>query len=282
MTKPTLEVKSGFSRLRVDLTYQGTNFSGWAKQPNERTVQEEVEKALSMITQTKVATIVAGRTDAGVHAKHQVIHTDLPTQTDINNLAFRLNQILDADIRVLTAQWAPDNFHARFTAISRTYQYKIIDAGKVTAPLDRHDSTEWFRPLDIELMNSGSKLLLGVHDFFAFCKFREGGSTIKNLLTFNWHRDEKDVVICEISADSFRYNMVRNLVGAAVCVGEGRFKPEWMLKTLQDKVRISDSYVFPAKGLTLISIEYPPADQYLSNYEKYLQSEDLAADEVDF
>ena len=231
MTKPTLEVKSGFSRLRVDLTYQGTNFSGWAKQPNERTVQEEVEKALTMITQTKVATIVAGRTDAGVHAKHQVIHTDLPTQADINNLSFRLNQILDADIRVLTAQWAPINFHARFTAISRTYQYKIVDAGKVTAPLDRHDSTEWFRPLDIELMNSGSKLLLGVHDFFAFCKFREGGSTIKNLLTFNWYRDEKDVVICEISADSFRYNMVRNLVGAAVCVGEGRFKPEWMLDT---------------------------------------------------
>ena len=279
MTKPTLEVKSGFSRLRVDLTYQGTNFSGWAKQPNERTVQEEVEKALSMITQTKVATIVAGRTDAGVHAKHQVIHTDLPTQTDINNLAFRLNQILDADIRVLTAQWAPDNFHARFTAISRTYQYKIIDAGKVTAPLDRHDSTEWFRPLDIELMNSGSKLLLGVHDFFAFCKFREGGSTVKNLLKFNWHRDEKDVVICEISADSFRYNMVRNLVGAAVCVGEGRFKPEWMFDTLKNKERIPDSYVFPAKGLTLISVQYPPVEQYLSNYENYLATQENSEDE---
>jgi tRNA pseudouridine38-40 synthase len=279
MTKPTLEVKSGFSRLRVDLTYEGTNFSGWAKQPNERTVQEEVEKALGTITQTKVATIVAGRTDAGVHAKHQVIHTDLPAQTDINNLAFRLNQILDADIRVLTAQWAPDNFHARFTAISRTYQYKIIDAGKVTAPLDRHDSTEWFRPLDIELMNSGSKLLLGVHDFFAFCKFREGGSTVKNLLTFNWYRDEKDVVICEISADSFRYNMVRNLVGAAVCVGEGRFKPEWMFDTLKNKERIPDSYVFPAKGLTLISVQYPPVEQYLSNYENYLATQENSEDE---
>jgi len=279
MTKPTLEVKSGFSRLRVDLTYEGTNFSGWAKQPNERTVQEEVEKALGTITQTKVATIVAGRTDAGVHAKHQVIHTDLPAQTDINNLSFRLNQILDADIRVLTAQWAPDNFHARFTAISRTYQYKIIDAGKVTAPLDRHDSTEWFRPLDIELMNSGSNLLLGVHDFFAFCKFREGGSTIKNLLTFNWYRDEKDVVICEISADSFRYNMVRNLVGAAVCVGEGRFKPEWMFDTLKNKERIPDSYVFPAKGLTLISVQYPPVEQYLSNYENYLATQENSEDE---
>jgi tRNA pseudouridine38-40 synthase len=222
---------------------------------------------------------VAGRTDAGVHAKHQVIHADLPSQTDINNLAFRLNQILDADIRVLDAQWAPVNFHARFTAISRTYQYKIIDAGKVTAPLDRHDSSEWFRPLDIDLMNSGSKLLLGEHDFFAFCKFREGGSTVKNLLKFNWYRDEKDVVICEISANSFRYNMVRNLVGAAVCVGEGRFKPEWMLDTLNNKERIPDSYVFPAKGLTLISVQYPPIDQYLSNYENYLATQENSEDE---
>lgn len=128
-------------------------------------------------------------------------------------------------------------------------------------------------------MNSGSKLLLGVHDFFAFCKFREGGSTVKNLLTFNWYRDEKDVVICEISADSFRYNMVRNLVGAAVCVGEGRFKPEWMLDTLMNKERIPDSYVFPAKGLTLISVQYPPVEQYLSNYENYLATQENSEDE---
>jgi len=282
MTKPTLNPKSGFSRLRVDLTYDGTNFSGWAKQPNLRTVQEEIEKAIATFTRVQVATIVASRTDAGVHAKHQVIHVDLPENANIENLVFRLNQILDKDVRILSATWAEANFHARFTPISRTYQYKIIDAGKVTAPLNRYDSAEWFRPLDIELMNSGSKLLLGEHDFFAFCKFREGGSTVKNLMKFDWHRDENGVVIGEVKADSFRYNMVRNLVGAAVCVGEGRFKPEWMLKTLQDKVRISDSYVFPAKGLTLISIEYPPADQYLSNYEKYLQSEDFTVEEVDF
>jgi len=282
MTKPTLNPKSGFSRLRVDLTYDGTNFSGWAKQPNLRTVQEEIEKAITTFTRVQAATIVAGRTDAGVHAKHQVIHLDLPENTNIENLVFRLNQILDKDVRILSATWAEVNFHARFTPISRTYQYKIMDAGKVTAPLNRYDSAEWFRPLDIELMNAGSKLLLGEHDFFAFCKFREGGSTVKNLMKFDWHRDENGVVIGEVKADSFRYNMVRNLVGAAVCVGEGRFKPEWMLKTLQDKVRISDSYVFPAKGLTLISIEYPPADQYLINYEKYLQSEDLTIEEVDF
>jgi len=279
MTKPTLEVESGFSRLRVDLTYDGTNFSGWAKQSAVRTIQEEVEKALSTITQIRVSTIVAGRTDAGVHAKHQVIHTDLPAKTNIDNLTFRLNQILDPDIRVLDCKWAPANFHARFTPISRTYQYKIIDAGKVTAPLDRYDTTEWFRELDVGLMNAGSNLLIGEHDFFTFCKFREGGSTVKNLLKFQWHRDQNGVVIGEIQANSFRYNMVRNLVGAAVCVGEGRFKPEWMLASLRNKERLSDSYVFPAKGLTLINIEYPSPEHYLSNYENYLASQEINEDE---
>lgn len=279
MTLPTLNPESGFARLRVDLTYDGTNFSGWAKQPSQRTIQEEFEKSLSTILRTSVATIVAGRTDAGVHAKHQVLHTDLPSDTPIENLTFRLNQLLPEDIRVISTSWAPPNFHARFTPVSRTYQYKIIDGGQVTAPLNRYDSVEWFRKLDINLMNLGSKLLLGEHDFFAFCRFREGGSTIKNLLKFEWHRDEEGVVVGEIQANSFRYNMVRNLVGAAVCVGEGRFEPNWMKKVLDEKIRVSDSYVFPAKGLTLISILYPNQDQYLDSYNQHLAQQEF--DEVE-
>lgn len=279
MMLPTLNPESGFARLRVDLTYDGTNFSGWAKQPNQRTIQEEFEKALATILRTPVATIVAGRTDAGVHAKHQVLHTDIPNDSKIDNLTFRLNQYLTDEIRVLNTAWAPVNFHARFTAQSRTYQYKIIDGGKVTAPLDRYDSVEWFRKLDINLMNFGSKLLLGEHDFFAYCKFREGGSTVKNLLKFEWYRDENSIVIGEIQANSFRYNMVRNLVGAAVCVGEGRFEPNWMKKVLDEKLRVSDSYVFPAKGLTLISISYPESDQYLDSFNQYLEQIDF--DEVE-
>lgn len=279
MTLPTLNPESGFARLRVDLTYDGTNFSGWAKQPNQRTIQEEFEKALTTILRTPVTTIVAGRTDAGVHAKHQVLHSDIPIDSKIDNLTFRLNQFLTDEIRVLRTAWAPVNFHARFTAQSRTYQYKIIDGGQVMAPLDRYDSVEWFRKLDINLMNLGSNLLLGEHDFFAYCKFREGGSTVKNLLKFEWHRDENSIVIGEIQANSFRYNMVRNLVGAAVCVGEGRFEPKWMKKVLDERLRVSDSYVFPAKGLTLISISYPEIDQYLDSYNQYLKQIDF--DEVE-
>jgi len=272
MNEPTLNPESGFRRLRIDLSYDGTNFSGWAKQPDQRTLQEEIEHALTVLTQSTIATIVAGRTDAGVHAEHQVIHTDVPEKTDITNFAFRLNQLLDEDIRVNSVAYAPSNFHARFTASARTYKYKIVDGGRVTPPLDRYDSADWFRDLDIDLMNKGSKLLLGEHDFFAFCKFREGGTTIRNLLQFDWARDEKNYLIATIKAESFRYNMVRNLVGAAVCVGEKRFEPEWMLKTLEDKVRIPDSYVFPAKGLTLVSVEYPAESEYLTRYNNYLES----------
>jgi tRNA pseudouridine38-40 synthase len=147
-----------------------------------------------------------------------------------------------------------------------------VDGAGITPPLDRYDTAEWFRELDIDLMNQGSKLLLGEHDFFAFCKFREGGTTIRNLLEFHWSRDQKGYAVATIKAESFRYNMVRNLVGAAVCVGEKRFEPAWMLKTLEDKVRIPDSYVFPAKGLKLIKVDYPNESEYLTRYNNYLAS----------
>jgi tRNA pseudouridine38-40 synthase len=277
MKEPTLNPESGFFRLRVDLSYDGTNFAGWAKQPDQRTLQAEIEKALSVLTQSQINTIVAGRTDAGVHAEHQVIHVDIPEKTDISNLAFRLNQLLDEDIRIKSASYAPVNFHARFTASARTYRYKIIDGARITPPLNRYDSAEWFRNLDIDLMNRGSQLLLGEHDFFAYCKFREGGTTTRKLLQFDWHRDENNYVEGIIKAESFRYNMVRNLVGAAVCVGEKRFEPEWMLKTLEDKVRIPDSYVFPAKGLSLIKVEYPSESEYLTRYNNYMN--DAASEE---
>jgi tRNA pseudouridine38-40 synthase len=277
MKEPTLNPESGFLRLRVDLSYDGTNFAGWAKQPDQRTLQAEIEKALSVLTQSQINSIVAGRTDAGVHAEHQVIHVDIPEKTDISNLAFRLNQLLDEDIRIKSASYAPVNFHARFTASARTYRYKIIDGARITPPLNRYDSAEWFRDLDIDLMNRGSQLLLGEHDFFAYCKFREGGTTTRKLLQFDWHRDENNYVEGIIKAESFRYNMVRNLVGAAVCVGEKRFEPEWMLKTLEDKVRIPDSYVFPAKGLSLIKVEYPSESEYLTRYNNYMN--DAASEE---
>jgi tRNA pseudouridine38-40 synthase len=275
MTEPTLYPESGFLRLRIDLAYDGTNFSGWAIQPDRRTLQEEVEKAIAMVSQAKIESIVAGRTDAGVHATGQVIHVDVPESLDLNDLAYKLNRILDTDIRITNVSVAPEAFHARFSALRRHYTYKILDENKVVPPLDRFDVASWYRPLDIDLMNKASALVLGQHDFAAFAKFREGATTIRELQRFEWVRDERGYLIADVVADAFCYSMVRNLVGATVCVGDGRFPPEWILTTLINKVRISDSLVFPALGLTLRQVDYPSDSELLERAQKTVARRDL-------
>jgi tRNA pseudouridine38-40 synthase len=205
MTEPTLYPESGFLRLRIDLAYDGTNFSGWAIQPDRRTLQEEVEKAIAMVSQAKIESIVAGRTDAGVHATGQVIHVDVPESLDLNDLAYKLNRILDTDIRITNVSVAPEAFHARFSALRRHYTYKILDENKVVPPLDRFDVASWYRPLDIDLMNKASALVLGQHDFAAFAKFREGATTIRELQRFEWVRDSRGYLVADVVADAFCY-----------------------------------------------------------------------------
>jgi tRNA pseudouridine38-40 synthase len=268
MTEPTLYPESGFLRLRIDLAYDGTNFFGWGKQPDRRSVQEEVEKAIATISQSKVESIVAGRTDAGVHAIGQVIHVDLPSTIQLEELGYKLNRILDTDVRVMNVSIAPPAFHARFSALRRHYTYKILDANKVIPPLHRHDVATWYRPLDVDLMNQASALLLGDHDFAAYCKFREGATTIRQLQQFHWVRDSEEYLVGEVVADAFCYSMVRNLVGAVVCVADGRFGPEWIAETLTNKVRVSDSLVFPACGLTLRQVDYPSDSELLERAAK--------------
>ena len=263
MTEPTLYPESGFLRLRIDLAYDGTNFSGWGKQPDRRTVQEEVEKALTTATQSKIETIVAGRTDAGVHATGQVIHVDVPDTLNLDDLSYKLNRMLDTDVRVMKVAVVNGPFNARFSALRRHYTYKILDGNQTISPLDRLDVASWYRVLDVDLMNQASALMLGSHDFAAYCKFREGSTTVRNLQRFEWSRDSAGFLIGDVVADSFCYSMVRNLVGAVVCVADGRFGPEWIEQTLANKVRISDSLVFPACGLTLRQVDYPTDLQLL-------------------
>jgi tRNA pseudouridine38-40 synthase len=267
MTEPTLYPESGFLRLRIDLAYDGTNFSGWGKQPDRRTVQEEVEKALTTATQSKIETIVAGRTDAGVHATGQVIHVDVPDSLNLDELSYKLNRMLDTDVRILKVAAVSGPFNARFSALRRHYTYKILDGNQTVLPLDRLDVAPWYRVLDVDLMNQASALMLGSHDFAAYCKFREGSTTIRNLQRFEWTRDSAGFLIGDVVADSFCYSMVRNLVGAVVCVADGRFGPDWIEQTLANKVRISDSLVFPACGLSLRQVDYPTDDQ-LSEHAK--------------
>ena len=264
MSEPTLFPEGGFLRLKIKLAYDGTNFSGWAKQPERRTVQEEFEKAFATIVRHQCESIVAGRTDAGVHATAQIIHVDVPENTDLADLAYRLNRLLDTDLRVLEIEVAPEGFHARFSALRRHYQYQIVDANKAINPLDRYDRASWYRPLDLARLNEASALLLGEHDFAAFCKYREGATTIRTLETFQWERKEDGLLVAQVVADAFCYSMVRNLVGSAVCVAEGRFEPSWIAEMLANRERISDSMVFPAEGLTLVQVDYPNNAQLLA------------------
>jgi len=268
MTEPTLYPESGFRRLRLDLSYDGTNFSGWGIQPDRRTVQQAVEEAISTVTQLKAETIVAGRTDAGVHATGQVIHVDIPESIALDDLAYKLNRILDEDIRINQIQIAPPAFHARFSALRRYYEYRILDENKVIPPLARFNTEPWYRPLDLDLMNEASALLLGTHDYAAFCKFREGATTIRTLESYSWRRDSDGFLIADVVADAFCYSMVRNLVGAIVCVADGRKDVSWISTLLENRERVSDSLVFSGRGLTLYKVDYPSDAELLERAAK--------------
>jgi len=262
--EPTLNPESGFLRFRIDFSYDGTNFNGWARQPELRTVQASMEEAISGLTRNEVELVVAGRTDAGVHAIAQVAHVDLPEQDKYgkewrcDDLIYRLNRMLDEDIRINSIALAPNFFHARFSALRRKYIYKIADGCRQLEPLKRFDIAPWYRDLDLEAMNRAAQLVLGEHDFAAFCKTGGVGTTIRRLERFEWQRSVEQILVAEVVADAFCYSMVRNLVGACVRVGEGRFEPNWIRDVLENRERVSESLVFPARGLTLVGVEYPP------------------------
>ena len=272
--EPTLNPESGFLRFRIDFAYDGTNFSGWARQPGLRTVQSDIESALTDLTRQNIELTVAGRTDAGVHATAQVAHFDLPEldkfgkEWDCNDLEYRLNRMLEEDIRIARIIPAPPHFHARFSALRRRYIYKIADGKRQVEPLRRLDIVPWYRELNMEKMNQASTLVLGEHDFATFCKTGGAGTTIRRLEIFQWRRLDDGTLQADVVADAFCYSMVRNLVGAAVRVGEGRFNPEWMATLLANKTRVSESLVFPARGLTLIAVDYPADSELKARAEQ--------------
>lgn len=262
MNQPTLAVESGFFRARATLSYDGTDFFGWGKQSDVRTVQGVVEAELRKILRVNVDTVVAGRTDAGVHATNQVIHFDIPEWPahygfDFEDLTYRMNRVLDEDVRIKSIDRAPTNFHARYGALRRHYTYKIIDGDGLLDPIRRLDIVPWYRKLDVDAMNKAAASLLGENDFFSYAKFRENATTVRNLQRFDFARQDDGVIVAHVSADAFCYNMVRSLVGAMVYIGEGRFPIEWAKEVLDKQERQSDSVVFPAKGLTFIGVDYP-------------------------
>jgi tRNA pseudouridine38-40 synthase len=264
------ETPEGHARVRLDLAYDGTAFAGWAYQHDVRTVQGELEKALATISRRDdlPRVTVAGRTDAGVHARGQVAHVDLPEDLAGDPLLLRrLNGVLPHDVRVRRTGVAPAGFDARFSGVSRTYRYRVADGPEAVDPLRRHDTLAWPRVLDLSALQEASRLLLGLHDFAAFCRRREGATTVRTLLRLEWERDPEGVLVATVQADAFCHSMVRSLVGALLAVGEGRRPVEWPASLLALGSRSSEVTVAPPYGLTLEAVEYPPDDQLLARQQ---------------
>lgn len=251
-------------RIRLDLSYDGTDFAGWAEQRDQRTVQGELQGALARITQRSdlPRLTVAGRTDAGVHARGQVAHVDLPAElADDHLLLRRLNGTLPHDVRVRRVARAPEGFNARFCGISRTYGYRVADRPDAVDPLRRHDTLVWPRELDLDALRLASRGLLGLQDFAAYCRRREGATTVRTLLRLDWERGPDGVLVATVQADAFCHSMVRSLMGALLAVGDGRQAAAWPSSLLAAGVRASGVVVAPPHGLTLEAVEYPPDDQ---------------------
>jgi tRNA pseudouridine38-40 synthase len=253
-------------RVRLDIAYDGTDFSGWARQPNQRTVQGVLEDALATIVRVPaVALTVAGRTDAGVHAIGQVAHCDLPARPD--RLVHRLAGVLPADVRVRSAAVVPAAFDARFGALWRRYEYLIWDGAGGVPPLLRRQVVGWPRRLDEAAMAQAAEGLLGLHDFAAFCRRRVGATTVRTLQQLDVTRDG-DRIACTVVADAFCHSMVRALVGALIAVGEGRHGADWPASLLDRDRRADDIGVAPARGLTLVEVGYPPDDELPTRLEQ--------------
>jgi tRNA pseudouridine38-40 synthase len=249
----------GLRRLRLDLSYDGTGFSGWARQPGRRTVEDVVAYALAQVARLPgpPPLVVAGRTDAGVHATGQVVHVDLPAAISPGRLLPRLRGVLPSDVVVRDLTLAPHGFDARFSAVARHYRYRVSDAPP--NPLRRHDTLAWRRPLDPDRMHEAAQGLLGEHDFAAYCRPRAGATTIRTLRALSVDRD--DVVVIAAEADAFCHNQVRAMVGALLAVGDGRRPVDWPRQVLRAGVRDSAVTVAPPQGLTLVRVDYPPDDQ---------------------
>ena len=269
-------------RIRLDIAYDGSDFKGWAAQPGLRTVQGTIEEALWRVLRTDVRLVVAGRTDAGVHATGQVAHADLDAdqweratrlargrQEDadpVAPLARKLRGVLRpyADATVSRTRTAPGGFDARFSATWRRYSYRVADPDVGYNPLHRRNTTFVRSHLDADRMDAAAATLIGLHDFAAYCKPREGATTIRTLLEYGWHRNEEGVLVANVKADAFCHSMVRALVGACVAVGEGRLEVADVVRLRDELVRTSEFTVLDARGLTLTEVGYP-TDDLLAN-----------------
>ena len=244
------------ARYQIILAYDGSNFSGSQRQAKSRTVQRELERALTKLGWHAKSILLAGRTDTGVHASGQVAAFDLEWLHPLEELVAALNGNLPLDMAVSAAQRVPDDFHPRFDALSRRYRYRLF-CQPLRDPLRERYAWRVWPPLDADVLQKSAGLFLGRHDFGSFgSPPRPGGSTIRVVSKAEWQiRD--DGWLFEIEADGFLYRMVRRLVHVQVASGQGRLSPESIAEALVGQARAIPGGLAPANGLTLVEVTYP-------------------------
>ena len=258
------------TRVRLDVSYDGADFSGWAAQPGRRTVAGVLVQALGVLAGADIplGLTVAGRTDAGVHATGQVCHVDLPTDAWHglgDTLLRRLAALMPPDARVRAARAVPATFDARFSATFRRYEYRVADTPYGPEPLRRHDTLGWPRPLELDRLRAAAAGLVGEHDYAAFCRRKEHATTVRAINRLDWRRDAGGVAVVTVQADAFCQAMVRSLVGAMLAVGDGRREPGWPAGLLRLRERSSEVTVAPAHGLTLVEVGYPDDPEHYAS-----------------
>ncbi|WNM26852.1 tRNA pseudouridine synthase A [Demequina capsici] len=283
-------LSSDVVRARLDFSYDGTSFHGWAAQPGLRTVQDVLETSLARVVRkadgspaAALRVTVAGRTDAGVHARGQVAHVDLPVDAWTRlpgrsdrepgeALRVRLAGVLPPDVAMRAVTAAAPGFDARFSALERRYAYRLCDDPASRDPLRRAFVVEHRRSLDAGVLDAASATLTGLRDFAAFCKAREGATTIRDLVEFSWTRPSQGpdtgLVVATVRADAFCHSMVRGLVGAVLAVGEGRRDLAWLGGVAGHRERSQAIAVAPPHGLTLEEVVYPPDDELAARAER--------------
>lgn len=242
-------------RYALEIAYRGTNYHGWQIQPNASSVQEEVERRLSQLMGNNPVSVVGcGRTDTGVHASYYVLHFDVDKELETNQLVYKLNKMLPDDISVFSAQAVTNEFHARFSATSRTYHY-FVHQKKDAFLLD----SQYLVPeIDFHAMNQAALVLLGTQDFTSFSKLHTDVKT--NICTVSeakWNQLTEDRWYFEIKADRFLRNMVRAVVGTLLEVGTGNLDEKDLVQIMESKDRGEAKCSVPAKGLFLVDIRYP-------------------------
>lgn len=242
-------------RFKLEIAYDGTQYCGWQIQPNGITVEEVLNRKLSELLREDIKVIGASRTDSGVHALGNVAVFDSNTNIPGNKLSYALNQKLPADIVIQSSCQVADDFHPRYCDTRKTYEYQIYNA-KFENPLKSRYSHFVFLPLRIDAMQKAAEIIKGEHDFKSFCSSRgQALTTIRTIYDLDVYKEE-EIVKIRISGNGFLYNMVRIIVGTLIKVGLGVYPPEYVQEILDAKDRTKAGPKVPAKGLTLIKIEY--------------------------